>query len=145
MATRQPREMLSRASEMRDEFAPPDLLPTPTPEPGFKFRWIATHNQGEAQPTNVSRKMRTGWVPVRAEDHPELMVGSTGNVEISGLMLCKMPEERVQARSKYYNNRAAEQMQSVDSSYLNQNDPRMPKFRKSKTSVSRSSDFGSGN
>jgi len=145
MATRQPREMDARANAMRDEFMPPDLLPTPNPEPGFRFRWIATHNQGEAQPTNVSRKMRTGWVPVRAEDHPELMVGKSGNVEISGLMLCKMPEESVVARARYYDNRAAQQMQSVDSSYMNQNDPRMPKFRKSKTSVSRGSEFGNGN
>jgi len=40
--------------------------------------------------------MREGWEPVKAEDHPELMmVGNekTGNVEIGGLMLCKMAAE----------------------------------------------------
>lgn len=137
MATRQQREQETRANSMRDEFTPPDLLPTPNPEPGYVFRWIATHNLGEAQSTNVSRKLRTGWEPVKAEDHPELYVGQTGNVEISGLMLCKMPEEKAKARNEYYSNLAARQMESVDNSYMQQNDSRMPKFRKIRSSVSR--------
>jgi hypothetical protein len=37
-------------------------------------RWIATHVLGEAQNTNVSTQMREGWEPVKAVDHPELML-----------------------------------------------------------------------
>lgn len=141
---RTPRELETRAEEARVEYTPAALLPTPNPEPGYSFRWIATHNMGDAMPVNVSRKRQEGWEPVRAEDHPELKLPiKSGNIEISGLMLCKMPTERVQARARYYNKFAERQMESVDGSYMQQNDPRMPKFRKTKTSVSRGG-FGNG-
>lgn len=131
--------------ESRESYAPPSLLPTPNPEPGFSFRWVATHVLGDANPVNVSKRLREGWEPVKAEDHPELMLGSkSGNVEIGGLMLVKMPSERVQARAEYYAGQAKRQMDSVDNSFMAQNDPRMPKFNRRKTSVSRSG-FGSGN
>jgi hypothetical protein len=96
---------------------------------------------------NVSRKTREGWEPVKAEDHPELMLGEvTGNVEIGGLMLCKMPTERVQARTRYYQDQAAKQVQAVDNTFMQQNNPLMPKFNKSRSSASRSSrGFGTDN
>ena len=99
--------------------------------PGIVYRWIATHILGQAEPTNVSRKMREGWEPVKAEDHPELMLfgnEKTGNVEIGGLMLCKMPVEQAQARDDYYNKQAQDQMDSVDNHFMRNNDPRMPLF-----------------
>jgi hypothetical protein len=111
------------------------------------YRWIATHVLGEAQNTNVSTKMREGWEPVKAVDHPELMLegnAKTGNVEIGGLMLCKMPRERAQARDEYYAKQAQSQMDSVDNSFMRNNDPRMPLFADRKSSTSRGGGFGSG-
>ena len=143
---RTPRDLVSREKNARAVYVPPTSLPDPTPEPGYTYRWIATHVLGQSDPTNVSRKLRDGWVPVKADDHPELMlVGNekTGNVEIGGLMLCKMPSDRVEAMSDYYNNQARTQMESVDNTFLRQNDPRMPLFSDRKSSTTRGG-FGSG-
>ena len=140
------RDLSSRDKNVRAVYVPSSTLPDPTPEPGYTYRWIATHVLGQSDPTNVSRKLRDGWVPVKADDHPELMlVGSekTGNVEIGGLMLCKMPSDRVEAMSDYYNNQARTQMESVDNTFLRQNDPRMPLFSDRKSSTTRGG-FGSG-
>ena len=145
--TRTPRDLVSREKTARSVYVPPSSLPDPTPEPGFVYRWIATHVLGQADPTNVSRKMREGWVPMKAEDHPELMlVGSsrTGNVEIGGLMLCKMSVEQARARDEYYAKQAQAQMDSVDNHFMRNNDPRMPLFSDRKTSTTRGGGFGSG-
>lgn len=143
---RTPRDLVSREKSARAVYTPPSALPDPTPEPGFVYRWIATHILGEAQNTNVSSKMREGWEPVKATDHPELMLegnAKTGNVEIGGLMLCKMPVERARARDEYYANQNKSQMDSVDNNFLRNNDPRMPLFADRKSSSTRGG-FGSG-
>lgn len=143
--TRTPRDVSSREKMARVVYAPPSLLPDPTPVPGYVYRWIATHVMGTADPTNVSKKMREGWEPVKAVDHPELMLmgnATTGNVEIGGLMLCKMPQELAQSRDEYYARQAQAQMDSVDNHFMRNNDPRMPLFSDKKSSVERG--FGSG-
>lgn len=144
-ANRTPRDLESRNEQSRESYAPPSLLPTPNPEPGFSFRWVATHVLGDANPVNMSKRFREGWEPVKAEDHPELgLTVKTGNVEIGGLMLVKIPTSAVIARAAYYNKQAQSQMESVDNSFMAQDDQRMPKFNRRKTSVSRSG-FGTGN
>jgi hypothetical protein len=112
-----------------------------------EFRYVATHILGQADPTNTSRKFRDGWEPVKAEDHPELMIPGnpqTGNVEIGGLMLCKMPTERLQAMTEYFTRQAQNQMDSVDNHFMRNNDPRMPLFADRKSSSTRGNGFGSG-
>ncbi len=144
---RSPRDLKSREKSARAVYVPPSNLPDPTPEPGWVYHWVATHVLGQADPTNVSKKMREGWEPVKAEDHPELMLlgnEKTGNVEIGGLMLCKMTVEQYRARQTYYNNQAQGQMDSVDNHFLRNNDPRMPLFSDKKTSTTRGGGFGSG-
>ena len=144
--TRTPRDLVSREKSARAVYVPPSSLPDPTPEPGYVYRWIATHVLGEAQNINVSNKMREGWEPVKAVDHPELMLQGnekTGNVEIGGLMLCKMPRELAQSRDEYYAKQARAQMDSVDNNFMRNNDPRMPLFSDRKSTSSRGG-FGSG-
>jgi|TARA_R110000868_G_scaffold263200_1_gene521835 hypothetical protein len=144
--TRTNRETNSREKSARYVYTPSSTLPDPTPEPGYTFRWIATHVLGQADPTNVSRKMRDGYEPVKAADHPEMMVAGnekTGNIEIGGLMLCKIPTERANAMSDYYNGQAQNQMDSVDNNFMRQNDPRMPLFADRKSTVTRGG-FGKG-
>jgi len=141
------RDTTSRDKNARYVYTPSSTLPDPTPEPGYVYRWIATHIMGQADPTNVSRKMRDGWVPVKAVDHPELMLEAnekTGNVEIGGLMLCKQPSEQAKARDEYFNKQAQNQMDSVDNHFMRNNDPRMPLFSDRKSTVSRGAGFGSG-
>jgi hypothetical protein len=140
------RDLKSREKSVRAVYVPPTNLPDPTPEPGYVYRWVATHVLGQSEVTNVSRRMREGWEPVKAEDHPELMLlGSdkTGNVEIGGLMLCKMLAEKAQARDDYYDKQAQNQMDSVDNSFMRQSDSRMPLFAERKSTSTRGG-FGSG-
>jgi len=141
-----PRDLESREKQTRYVYKPSSTLPDPTPQPGWAFRWIATHILGQSDPTNVSRKRRDGWEPVRSEDHPELMLSPTasGNVEIGGLMLCKMPDAKLAAMSEYYDNVSKQQSESVDNNFLRQNDPRMPLFAERKSNVTRGAGFGSG-
>jgi hypothetical protein len=143
---RVPREAATRQTEARAVYVPPSTLPDPTPEPGYVYRWIRTHIMGQLDPTNVSQKSREGWEPVKAEDHPELMLvgnAKTGNVEVGGLMLCKIAVEKSRARDGYYSQQAQSQMESVDNHYLRNNDPRMPLFADRKSTVSRGG-FGNG-
>ena len=143
---RKNRDLTTREKSARAVYVPPTNLPDPTPEPGYVYRWVATHVLGQAEVTNTSRRLREGWEPVKAEDHPELMmVGNekTGNVEIGGLMLCKMSAEKAKARDAYYDTQAQNQMDSVDNSFMRQNDPRMPLFSDRKSTSTRGG-FGSG-
>ena len=140
------RDLVSREKSARAVYVPPTNLPDPTPEPGYVYRWVATHVLGQAEVTNVSRRMREGWEPVKAVDHPELMLlgnEKTGNVEIGGLMLCKIAKEKAQARDDYFDQQAQNQMESVDNSFMRQNDSRMPLFAERKSSSTRGG-FGSG-
>ena len=144
--TRTPRELVSREKTARAVYVPPSALPDPTPEPGYVYRWVATHVMGQSDPTNVSKKMREGWEPVKAADHPELMLmaDKNGNVEIGGLMLCKMAKEQAQARDEYYAKQAQAQMDSVDNHFMRNNDPRMPLFSDRKSTTTSGRGFGSG-
>lgn len=144
--TRTPRELETREKTTRYVYKPSSALPDPTPQAGVAFRYIATHILGQSDPTNVSRKMRDGWEPVKAADHPELMIQGnvSGNVEIGGLLLCRMPEEKLAAMTEYYDNVNKQQAESVDNNFLRQNDPRMPLFAERKSAVTRGAGFGSG-
>jgi hypothetical protein len=141
--TRTPRDLVTREKTARAVYAPPTALPDPTPEPGWKFRWVATAVNGQNYAQNVAMRMREGWVPVKAEDHPELMLpaNAAGNVEIGGLMLCKQPAEGVEARNTYYATQAVKQEQSVDNTLMRQSDARMPLFNERKSTTT----FGTGN
>ena len=133
---RAPREVDERKDDYRpsDSFVPQSLLPTPSPKDGWVFRWVRTQILGESDNINVSSRFREGWEPVLAEDHPELKIQSDygsefakkGNIEIGGLLLCKAPKKDMDARARYYQEQAQNQMEGVDRNYLRENDPRMP-------------------
>ena len=143
------RETETRAKDERPRsWAPPTLLPDPTPEPGYTFRWIRVSTLGQADPRNVSSKIREGWEPVRAVDHPEISMYLDNdnarfkdNVVVGGLLLCKTPTEMVDQRNAYYQQQADAQVRSVDNHFMRESDPRMPLFSERKTSVT----FGRGN
>jgi hypothetical protein len=141
------RELESRDSAQRKQnWTPPQTLPTPNPQPGYVFRWIRTSMMGQADPTNTSAKLREGWEPAKAEDHPEMMLQADpnskfkGNIEIGGLLLCKAPEELMKQRDDYYTKQAQSQIQSVDNNFMRLNDERMPLFNERRSTTS----FGKG-
>ena len=124
----------------------PTGLPTPQPEEGYSFRWVRTALLGQFDPTNTSAKFREGWEPVKADSQPHMHVFADpnsrfkGNIEIGGLLLCKIPKEFMEQRAAFYNKASADQMSAVDNSFMQQNDARMPLFKDNRTSVT----FGSG-
>lgn len=138
---RTPRDVDTRLKQSREysAYLPPSTLPDPAPQPGVVFRWVATHVLGKSDPANVSKRMRDGWVPCKAADHPEMMLDpdADGNIEIGGLMLCRMNAERAKARDDYYAEQAQKQMQSVDNHFMRNNDPRMPLFRDTASETTR--------
>lgn len=141
------RELTTREKTARTRgWAPPELLPVPKPEEGYTYHWVRVATRGEADPMNVSSKLREGWEPVKASDHPEIyVVGGENdrfkdNVIIGGLMLCKAPVEMVNARNEFYNQQADAQAKSVDNNFMRESDPRMPLFSDKKSKVT----FGTG-
>ena len=134
---RRPAKRLGRA---------PRYYPSPNPEPGYEFRWIRVSSQGTTDATNVSSKLREGWEPVKASDHPEITLVTIendrfkDNVVIGGLLLCKAPVELIEERTDYYKQQTRSQMESVDNNLMRENDPRMPLFHERKTKVT----FGNG-
>ena len=125
---------------------PPEVLPSPAPREGWTHRWIRTATMGTADPSNISSKLREGYEPCKAEDYPELMMHATtegrfkGNIEVGGLLLCRIPAEFLTQRAAYYANQNKAQMDSVDNNFLRESDPRMPLFSEKKSKVT----FGSG-
>ncbi len=145
---RQPRDLEVRASvERPKQWMPPELLPTPQKEDGYEFRWIRVSTLGTADPMNISSKLREGWEPVKASEHPEIQLMNIGekarfpdSIEIGGLILCKTPTEFVNQRNGYYQKQTDSQMQSVDNNFMRENDPRMPLFKERRSEVK----FGRG-
>ena len=144
---RTPREAESRAKAERPiTWKPAELLPDPIPVPGYVYRWIRVSTLGTADPRNITSKFREGWEPVKVADHPELQhlcdpksrIPET--LEIGGLVLCRTPKELVDQRNAFYQGQASGQMDSVDNTFMRENDPRMPLFKQRRSEVS----FGRG-
>jgi len=120
----------------------PELLPEPDKQAGFAYRWVRVSMLNNADPRNLSSKLREGWEPVRAEEQPkygmmtDLDSRYKDNIEIGGLLLCKIPEEFVQARFDYEANQTQANADAVDNSFLRQSDSRMPLFQERKSTVS---------
>lgn len=144
---RKSRDLDTRAAAVRPtKWMPPQLLPDPNPEEGYAFRWIRVSTLNKDDPTNLSSKLREGWEPVKASDHPEIrlfgMVSGhfPDSVVVGGLMLCKTPVEFTQQRDAHFRQLSEQQMSSVDNTYMRDNDPRMPLFKERSTKVT----FGKG-
>jgi len=149
MADNRPaREAENRESAQRQSrWVQPSGLPTPEPEEGYSHRWIRTALLGQFDPTNTSAKFREGWEPVKAESQPQMHVFADpnsrfkGNIEIGGLLLCKIPKEFMEQRAAFYRKASDDQIKAVDNSFMQSNDARMPLFseRKSGTTFGRGS------
>lgn len=137
------REVVYKRAE---SWRPPEVLPSPDERQGWVHRWVRTATMGMADPSNISSKLREGYEPCKGDDYPELMMHAStegrfkGNIEVGGLLLCRIPTEFLQQRMKHYDNQNRAQMESVDNNFLRESDPRMPLFSEKKTKVT----FGSG-
>lgn len=144
---RAPRKAEVRTAGKRPtRWAPSGLLPEVEQEPGYAMRWVRLATLNTDDPMNVSSKLREGWEPVKASDHPEAYASGSQDVrfpdsiQVGGLMLCKIPEEFMEQRDEHYRSQSNAQMQSVDNNFMRESDPRMPVFNERRTKVT----FGKG-
>jgi len=145
---RLPQDMQTREADVRPQsWVDPDILPQPKPQAGWSFRYIRISTRGDADATNFSTQIRSGWEPCKAVDHPEIQIlivenaQFKDNIVIGGLMLCKQPKERVKARQDYIDQKSDNQMRAVDNNFMKENNSVMPLFSERKSRVT----FGSGN
>ena len=143
---------LTREFDARDvqerpkQWALPEILPEPDKQPGYNYRWIRVSTLNNADPRNLSAKLREGWEPVALEEQPKFKLLADpnsryrDNVEIGGLLLCKTPTDFVQQRTQHFANQTQAQTDAVDNSFMRQSDARMPLFQERKSS----STFGKG-
>lgn len=146
-ANRKPRELENRTmSERPKQWSPPELLPEPDMQPGYKYRWIRVSLMNNADPRNLSSMIRQGYEAVKLEEQPkfQLLVDPNSrfkdNIEIGGLLLCKIPVEFVEQRNNHYSNISRQQSEAVDNNFMRQSDARMPLFQERKSTAT----FGKG-
>ena len=142
------REVENREFDERPkQWMPAELLPEPDKQAGFAYRWIRASMLNQADPRNLSAKLREGWEPVRLEEQPKFTLLADpnsrfkDNVEIGGLLLCKTPVEFSQQRDAHYAKLTQSQSEAVDNNLMRQSDARMPLFKENKSSTT----FGKGN
>jgi hypothetical protein len=141
------REVQTRATTERPkQWMPAELLPEPDKQAGYAYRWIRVATLNNADPRNVSSKLREGWEPVSVEEQPKFRLLLDPNsrfkdsIEIGGLLLCKTPEEFVEQRNAHFTRQTDAQTEAIDNSLMKQSDARMPLFNERKSSTS----FGKG-
>ena len=141
------REITNRTSQERPkQWQQAELLPEPDKAPGFAYRWIRVSTLNNADPRNLSAKLREGWEVVSVEEQPKfkLLVDPNSrfkdSIEIGGLLLCKTPSEFVEQRTKHFNDMTRAQAEAVDNNLMRQSDARMPIFNERKSTTS----FGNG-
>ena len=141
------RELTTRAVQERPkQWAQPELLPEPDKMPGYNYRWIRVSTMNNADPRNLSAKLREGWEPVPVEEQPKFRLLADpnsrfkDNIEVGGLLLCKTPTDFVDQRNAHFAKQTQAQTDAVDNSFMRQSDARMPLFQERKSSSS----FGKG-
>lgn len=141
------RDVDTRAQAERPKsWQPASTLPEPDKLDGYIYRWVRVSTLGQSDARNTSSAFREGWEPVRIEEQPKFQNITDpdsrfkDNIEVAGLLLCKIPSEFMEQRRAHFDRMTQSQNESVDSNFMRENDPRMPLFteRRSKTS------FGSG-
>ena len=130
---RTPRTADTRATESRRKpWAPPSVLDAPAAPEGYKHRWVRASIRGEEDKGNVFNRLRQGYEPVRAEDHPEYQAPTiedgkhAGVIGNGGLILTRVPVETAHERTEFYGNRTREQMAAVDQDLMKEQHPSMP-------------------
>jgi len=112
---------------------------------GMSLRWIRVSLQGKDDITNVGKKLQAGWVFVTPEEVPEMSLTSfvrdegryQGSVCRGDVALVKMPAGKVTARRQFYEKRANDQMDAVNSQLMKNSDSRMPITNTSRSTTTR--------
>ena len=128
----------SRSAESRETqtrrkpWQPPSSLDAPKAPAGYKYRWIRESMLNQEDRSNMSKRIREGFEPVKASDHPDFEAPTiedgrhAGIIGVGGLVLAKIPEETVAEREAHYNNVNEATMEAVDSQLMRESNPLMP-------------------
>ena len=132
-AVRETRAAQSRDRNVRNKpWQPPSVLDAPDAPEGYVYRWIRESMVGNDDKANMSKRIREGWEPVRAEEHPDFETPVVeegkyaGVIGVGGLILAKMPIEIVEQRKAYFRNMTSDQIQAVDRNLMRESNPVMP-------------------
>ena len=128
----------SRASTTRvkDEkpkvWTPPSSLDAPPAPDGYRQRWIRAESMGFDDSKNMSGRMRSGWVLVRADEYPgeNYPIVETGKyagvIGVGGLVLARIPEELAKQREAYYRQVTQDRNDALENDVLKEQHPSMP-------------------
>ena len=87
---------------------------------------------GQNDPANMSKRIREGWEPVSAKDHPDFEAPTVddgkhaGVIGVGGLLLARIPVEIVEQRDKHFRDMTRNQMAAVDNELAREQHPAMP-------------------
>jgi hypothetical protein len=130
---RTPRTADTREKETRRKpWAPPSTLEAPPAPEGYQHRWVRASIRGEEDKGNVFNRLRQGYEPVRADEHPGFQAPTiedgkhAGIIGNGGLILTRVPVETANERTEYYGGRTREQMVAVDQDLMKEQHPSMP-------------------
>jgi len=128
------------------EYKPTEALPMPKAPQGVHYRYVRNAMQGDLDVNNVGRYMREGWQPVSLKQHPEMLMSVNPDarnadlIQIGDLTLYQISEEFIRSRTRYYADFTSRQMESVDNTFMKENNPKMPLFNNRESRVT----FGKG-
>jgi len=128
----------SRANQTRSKserpkvWIQPSSLDAPKPPNGFRHKWIRAESVGFDDTKNITGKLRSGWVLVRADeydgqDYPVVKDGKySGIIGVGGLLLARIPEELAKQRDEYYRKQTEARDEAIDHDLLKEQHPSMP-------------------
>tara|TARA_R110000822_G_scaffold289213_1_gene410517 strand:+ start:40 stop:543 length:504 start_codon:yes stop_codon:yes gene_type:complete len=100
---------------------------------GITYRWVRESVLGQDDKTNVSKRFREGFVPVKPEellgfhDLPTVDDGRhAGIIGVGGLILCKIDQDIADQRNEFFEQQTMNQMTAVENDLMREENPSMP-------------------
>jgi hypothetical protein len=100
---------------------------------GITYRWVRESVLGQDDKTNVSKRFREGFVPVKPEELPGFHDLPTvddgrhaGIIGVGGLILCKIDQDIADQRNKFFEQQTMNQMTAVENDLMREENPSMP-------------------
>jgi hypothetical protein len=100
---------------------------------GLTYRWIRESILGQDDKTNVSKRFREGFEPVRPDELPGFHDLPTvddgrhaGVIGVGGLILCKIDKNIADQRNDFFEQQTQNQMTAVENDLMREENPAMP-------------------
>ena len=100
---------------------------------GIVYRWIRESVLGQDDKTNVSKRFREGFVPVKPAELPGFHDLPTvddgrhaGVIGVGGLILCKIDKDIADQRNNFFEKQTQNQMTAVENDLMREENPSMP-------------------